>query len=145
MIELLFSLLVSGAKLAASSALGEFSKAGGKSAYEAIKSRLIERHKLKSLSLLEDAADNPAFEAAVKADLEKPAIAEDAELLALAETLRESIEALSAETRSSYAVNIDDIMAGGSLLFDAVEGIRAKTASSQGDMTFKNVRSPSGN
>lgn len=145
MIELLFSLLVSGARLAASSALGEFSKAGGKSAFEAIKARLIDRHKLKSLSLLEDAADNPAFETAVKADLDKPAITEDAELLALVETLRESIDALSPETQTNHAVNIDEIRAGGSLLFEAVEGIKAKTASSKGDMTFKNVRSPSGN
>lgn len=142
MIELLFSLLVTGAKLAASSAVVEFAKGAGKSAFEAVKARLNENHNVKSLPLLEDATENPAYEAAVKADLAKPEIAQDAELLELAEQLREAIEALPADTQTRYAVNIETIRSGGDLLFEAVEGIKAKTATSEGDMTFKDIKAP---
>lgn len=140
MLELLFSLLVSGAKLAASSAVGEFAKGAGKNAFEAVKARLEGEHNVKSLPLLEDVAENPAFEHAVKAELAKPEIAQDAELLELAERLREALEALPAETQARYAVNIETIRSGGNLLFEAVEGIKAKTATSKGDMTFKDVK-----
>lgn len=142
MVELLFSLLVSGAKLAASSAVGEFAKGAGKSAFEAIKARLTGEHDVKSLPLLEEAAENPAFGEAVKAELAKPEIAQDAELIKLAEQLQAAIEALPAETQARYAVNIETIRAGGNLLFEAVEGVKAKTATSEGDMTFRDVRAP---
>ena len=144
MVELLFSLLVSGAKLVASSAVGEFAKGAGKSAFEAIKSRLADKHRAKSLALLEDASDNKAYEAAVKADLAQPSIAEDSELLQLAEKLREAIEALPAETQARYAVDIEIIRSGRNLLFEAVEGVKAKSATSEGDMTFRNVKAPPG-
>ena len=142
MIELLFSLLVTGAKLAASSAVGEFAKGAGKSAFEAVKERLAGEHNVKSLPLLEEAAEKPAFEEAVKAELAKSEIAQDAELLELAERLREAIEALPVETQARYAVNIETIRSGGNLLFEAVEGVKAKTATSEGDMTFKDVKAP---
>ncbi len=142
--ELLYSVLGTGAGLVASGAVGEFAKGAGKTAFEALKSRLTTQHEMTSLPLLEDAAKNPAFEPAIKAELAKPEIAEDAELLALAETLREAIAALPAETQARYAVNIDEIRSGGALLFDAVEGVKAKTATSESDMTFKNVKAPPG-
>ena len=144
MVELLFSLLVSGAKLAASNAVGEFAKGAGNSAFEAIKARLAGEHGVKSLPLLEEAAENPAFEEAVKAELAKPEIAQDAGLLQLAERLRAAIEALPAETQARYAVNIETIRSGGDLLFESVEGVKATSATSEGDMTFKNVKAPPG-
>lgn len=144
MVELLFSLLATGATLAASSAVGEFAKGAGKSAFEAIKARLAEEHDVKSLPLLGEAADSPAFEDAIKAELAKPEIAEDAELLSLAEQLREAIEALPAETQARYAVNIETIRSGGNLLFEAVEGVKATSAISKNDMTFRNVKAPPG-
>jgi hypothetical protein len=142
--QLLFSVLVTGAELVASGAVSEFAKGAGKAAFEALKSRLAAQHEVKSLPLLEDAAKNPAFEGAIKAELAKPGIAADAELLQLAETLREAIAALPAETQARYAVNIDEIRSGGALLFEAVEGVKAKTATSETDMTFKNVTAPPG-
>lgn len=142
--QLLFSVLVSGAELVASGAVTEFAKGTGKAAFDALKNRLTAQHGMKSLPLLEDAKQNPAFEAAIEAELAKPEIAGDEELLRLAGTLREAIAALPAETQARYAVNIDDIRAGGALLFEAVEGVRAKTATSTGDMTFKNVKVPPG-
>lgn len=142
MVELLFSLLVTGAKLAASSAVGEFAKGAGKSVFEAIKVRLADKHEVKSLPLLEEAAKTPAFEEAVKAELAKPEIAEDAELLQLAEQLREAIDALPAEIQARYAVDIETIRSGGNLLFEAVDGVKAKSATSEGDMTFKDVKAP---
>ncbi len=141
--QLLFSVLVSGAELVASGAVTEFAKGAGKAAFEALKNRLTTQHDLKSLPLLEDAKTNPAFEAAIKDELEKkPEIANDEKVLGLAETLREAIAALPAETQARYAVNIDEIRSGGALLFEAVEGVRAKTATSQSDMTFKDVKAP---
>ncbi len=142
--ELLYSVLVSGAGLVASGAVSEFAKGAGKTAFEALKSRLTAQHDVKSLPLLEDVAGDPAFAAAIKAELAKPEITGDTELLQLAETLREAIVALPTETQARYAVNIDEIRSGGVLLFEAVEGVKAKSATSAGDMTFKHVKAPPG-
>jgi hypothetical protein len=142
--QLLFSVLASGATLAASGAVSEFAKGAGKTAFDALKNRLQADHGVKSLPLLEEAAKNPASASAIKAELDKPEIANDPEVLQLAETLREAIAALPAETKARYAVNIEEIRSGGALLFDAVEGVKAKSATSESDMTFKNVTAPSG-
>ncbi len=144
MVDLLFSLLLSGAKLAASGATTEFAKSAGKMAFEAVKARLERDHSVKSLPLLEDAETNPAFEAAIKAELAKPAIGADTELLATAQTLKSAIEALSTETLFRYAIDIKVIRSGGSLLFESVEGVRADSATSHGDMIFKSVKAPPG-
>lgn len=140
--QLLFSVLVTGAELVASGTVSEFAKGAGKAAFEALMNRLATQHEMKSLPLLAEAARNPAFEPAIKAELEKPEIAGDAELLRLAETLREAIAALPAETQARYAVDIEEIRSGGALLFEAVEGVKAKTATSRSDMTFRNVEAP---
>jgi hypothetical protein len=142
--QLLFSVLVSGAELVASGAVSEFAKGAGKAAFDGLKNRLTAQHNLKSLPLLEDAKNTPAFATAIEAELEKPEIVADEELLRLAETLREAIAALPAETQARYAVNIDEIRAGGTLLFEAVEGVKAKSATSTSDMTFKDVKAPPG-
>lgn len=144
LVEVLFSVLASGAALAASGAVSEFAKGAGRITFEALKTRLIDRHQVKTLPLLENVAEHPAYQTAVKAELAKPEIAEDVEVLKLAETLREAIEALPAETQACYAVNIETIRSGGNLLFEAVEGVKAKSASSKGDMTFRNVKAPPG-
>ncbi len=142
--ESLFSVLASGAKIVASGAVTEFAKGAGKSAFEALKTRLTAKHGVKSLPLLDDATGNASLETAIKTELEKPDIATDAEVLRLAETLREAIAALPAETLALYAVNIDKIQSDGALSFEAVEGVKAKAATSQGDMTFTNIKAPPG-
>ncbi len=144
LVDVLFSVLASGAGLAASGAVGEFAKGAGKTAFEALKARLTDQYAVKSLPLLKDAQQNPAFEAAVKAELAKPEIARDAELLELAEQLRQAIKALPEQDQARYAVNIETIRAGGRLIFDAVEGVKAKSATSEGDMEFRNVKAPPG-
>jgi hypothetical protein len=141
---LLYSLLSAGAELAASSAVGEFAKGAGKAAFDALKARLTGEHKVKSLGLLEDAGTNPAYKAAIESDLARPDIAEDPQVVELAQTLRAAIEALPAETTARYAIDIETIRAGGHLLFEASEGIRAKLATSKGDMTFKGIKAPPG-
>jgi hypothetical protein len=142
--QLLFSVLASGATLAASGAVSEFAKGAGKTAFDALKIRLQAHHGMTSLSLLEKATKMPPFEAAIKAELEQEQIAGDPEVLKLAETLREAIAALPAETQARYAVDIEVINSGGALLFDAVEGVKAKSATSAADMTFRNVTAPPG-
>jgi hypothetical protein len=142
--QILYSVLVSGAGLVASGAVSEFANGAGKTAFDALKNRLQADHGVKSLTLLEDTAKNPAFEAAIKAELEQQQITGDPEVLQLAETLRELIEALPAETQARYAVDIEVIRSGGKLLFEAVEGVKAKSATSEGDMTFTTVTAPPG-
>jgi hypothetical protein len=144
LVELLFSVLASGATLTASGAVGEFAKTAGKTAFDALKTRLTERHKVRSLPLLEDAKQNPAFKAAIEAELSKPEIAQDAKLLELAEALRQEIAALPQEVTARYAVNIETIRSGGNLLFEAVEGIKATMVSSEGDMTLRDIKAPPG-
>jgi len=144
LVSTLFSVLATGAGLAASGAVGEFAKGAGMATFEALKARLTDRHDVKSLSLLEHARQNPPFEAEVKAELAKPEIAQDRELMELAERLREAIVALPAEVQARYAVDIEVIRSGGNLLFKDVEGVKAGSASSDGDMTFENIQAPPG-
>lgn len=144
LVDVLFGLLTSGAGLVASGAVGEFAKGAGKTAFEALKARLTERHAIRSLPLLEEARNNPAFEAAVKADLDRPEITQDAEVLNLAEQLRKAIEDLPEQDKVRYAVDIETIRAGGNLIFEAVEGVKAKSATAVGDMAFRNVKAPPG-
>ncbi len=74
--QLLFSVLVSGAGLVASGAVSEFPEGAGKTAFDALKHRLAIKHNVTSLPLPEVAAQNPAFATAIKAELEKPTIAQ---------------------------------------------------------------------
>lgn len=143
--DLIFDVLASGATLAASEAVAEFANGAGKSAFDALKNRLTAKHGAKSLPLLQEAATNPAYEAAIKSELEQLEVDSDPEIIKLLETLCEAITALPAETQARYAVNIDEIRAGGALLFEGVEGIKAKSATSATDMTFKLVNAPPGN
>ena len=142
--QLLFSLLTAGANLATSSAVTEFAKGAGKTAFEALKKRLAERHNVTTLPQLEEAAKTPASDSAIRAELEAPEIANDSELLRLAETLRAGVAALPSETQARFAVDIEEIRSGQALLFEAVGGVRAKTATAEGDMTFRNVTAPPG-
>ena len=142
--QLLFSLLATGAALVASSAVSEFAKGAGKAAFEALKKRLASKHDVKSLPLLEEAAKNPAFAEAVKVELEKPEVTNDAEVLRLAGILREAISVLPPKAQARYAVDIEEIRSGATLLFDAVEGVKAKSAIAEGDMTVKTVTAPPG-
>jgi hypothetical protein len=141
---LLYTLLTTGASLLATSAAGEFAKGAGKTAFDALKARLIDAHGAKSVALVDDAAANPAYAEIIKAELSKPDIAGDADLRALARQLEAAIEALPAAEAAPYAVEIREIRAGRDLLFEDVEGVRADIATSQGDMTFRRVQAPPG-
>lgn len=143
--DYLLKLLLSGSALLASGAATEFAKGAGKSAFEAVKARLAGEHKLKSMALLEDARDNPASATAIENDLKQPAVAEDVELRALAETLRAAIDKLPAETKLAYAVDIAKISSDAALRFKNVEGVKAESAKSKGDMTFEGIKAPPGN
>lgn len=144
LVDVLFSVLATGAGLVASGATSEFGKGAGKAIFEALKARLTEHHAVKSLGLLNEAQKNPAFERAVKSELADPKILQDAELLELVEQLRAEIEALPAQQQHAYAIDIETIRAGGRLLVDSVEGIRAKTAIAEGDIHLSNVKAPPG-
>jgi hypothetical protein len=138
----LFALLSAGAALAAQSAVGEFAKSGGKAAFDALKARLTGAHNVESLDLLERARSKPGYAAEIKAELANPGIAADPEVASLAADLRAAIEALPKATLTAYAVDIETIRAGGALLFRNVEGVKAKSAESVGDMTFRGIKAP---
>ncbi|MGY3591190.1 hypothetical protein ACVIGB_009228 [Bradyrhizobium sp. USDA 4341] len=140
----LFSLLVTGAGLVASTAAGEFAKGAGKSAFDALKARLINSHGAASLALIDHAKDNQAYEAVIKKDLEREGVVNDPEVRRLADKLRAAIEALPEATKAPYAVNVRVIESGRSLLFDNVEGVTGDRFTSAEDMTFKNVKAPPG-
>ena len=140
----LYSLLVTGAGLVASKAASEFAKGAGKAAFEALKGRLIGTHGAASLALVDQATGNATYEAAIRSDLDRSDIAKDPEVRRLADELRTAIEALPEAAKGPYAVDIGVIKSGRDLLFDDVEGVRSDRATSQGNMTFKNVKAPPG-
>ncbi len=140
----LYNLLTTGASLLATGAAGEFAKGAGKAAFEALQARLVGEHQATSVARVADAAGDPACADAIRADLARPGIAEDAELRRLARTLEAAIAALPAAETAPYAVEIREIKAGKNLLFEDVEGVRADTATAEGDMTFKGVNAPPG-
>jgi len=144
MIDLLYSLLTAAAQVSTEGAAGEFAKGAGRSAFEAIKARLVGTHGVKSLVLLDDAQTEPTHAAAIKKDLSKPEIAQDGDLKALVETLRQAIENLPAETQARYAIDVETIRAGRDVLIENAEGVRADTIDAGQDATLRNVTAPPG-
>lgn len=138
----LLSLLTTGAGLAATEAVKALGKSTFTDAYEAVKSRLIGDLGAKSVALVEDVAENPAYAAAIKTDLAKPEVINDGELRRLAQVLEAAMEALPDTAKTAYAVQIREIHAGRHLLFENVEGVQADIVTSKGDMTFKNTTTP---
>jgi hypothetical protein len=144
MVDLLYSLLVTGAGLAATGAVSEFAKGAGKAAFEALKTRLSGTHGAASVALVAQAKGNKAYEEAIKSDLARPEISEDVEVRRLADELRRAIDALPSVVKAPYAVDIGVIESGKSLLFDNVEGVHSDKVTSKEEMTFKNVKAPPG-
>ena len=139
----LFSILLAGAELAAKGALGEIAKGAGKTAFEGLKARLTNKHGLMSLGLLEEAKTNEAYKAAIQSDLNKPDVAEDPDVLTLAQQLQAALAEMPTATANAYAIDIEEIRAGGNLLFEAIEGgIKSDSAKSAGDMEFRGVTAP---
>lgn len=142
MVEPLLSLLLAGAKLVASSAVGEFSKGAGKTAFETIKMRLAEKHAAKSIVLLDDATNNPAYTDAIRSDLESASIDDDAELKQLAETLMQAIASLPKSVREQYAIADSIFESKSSIFIEDVEGISRSKMVSEGPMKVRGVSSP---
>jgi hypothetical protein len=138
---ILWNVLTAGAALAASGAVGEFAKSGGKAAFEALKDRLTGKG-ADSVALLAKAADNPAYAEAIRADLAKPGITGDPDILAAAETLRAALAELPSETLAAYAIDVGTLRAGGNILIETAEGLRANVVDATGDVTLRNISAP---
>ncbi len=136
----LYALLATGAGLAATEAAKTLGKTAVGDAYAALKTRLAGAG-AKSVALIEPDPD-PDTADLIRKQLAAPAIAADAEVRALAQTLEAAIEALPEAAKSPYAVRIREIRAGRNLLFENVAGVEADLATSEGDMTFRDVTSP---
>lgn len=142
--QLIYSVLATGAGLASAGAVSEFGKSAGKSAFNSLKDRLEKVHGLKSLPLIEDAEAKPEFKSAILSELQKPDIASDIEVLKLIEELREAILSLPEYDQRTYAVDVKIIRSGGSIVFDAVEGVKSQLVSAKDEISFKNITSPPG-
>jgi hypothetical protein len=138
---ILWSVLTAGATLAASGAAGEFGKSGGKAAFEALKERLTGKG-AKTMALLDAAKTSPTDAEAIRADLAKPDIAGDPDILEAAEALRKAIEAVPPGTLVAYAIDVETLKAGGNILIETAEGLRAKHVEAKGDLTLRNLSSP---
>jgi hypothetical protein len=108
----LFCLLSIGAGLAPSGALGE---GPAKTAFEALRTHLIDKHKVKSLGLLDRARDDPATAEAIKSEFAGvidtvPSVAHKL-LASLVETLRTEIDALPGVATTPYAKELRTIRA----------------------------------
>jgi len=136
----LYPILIEAAALVGKSAVGEFAKGAGKTAFEALKARLTEKHDVKSVALLEQAAERPEYAEIIKADLDKPALATDPDLRALGDQVLDAIAALPASEQP--AIDVGAIRALGNQVFEDVDGIRADVIEAGGDQTFKGIRSP---
>lgn len=137
--SLLVPVLVAGATIFGEKAVGKLGDGLGSSVFAAIKDRLTGAHGIKAAAHL-DAGPSDADKAAITAELEQADLAGDAEL---AKLVAELIRALPS-TAVPRAVEIDEIRAGGDLSFADVEGIRARTATSEGNMSFTGIKAPPG-
>ena len=123
----------------ASSAAGAFAKSAGSAAFDALKKRLTENHKINSISLLDEAADEPSYQAAIKRGLDRADLAADSELKQLAETILSAIDAIPEDARPIAAIDANMIRAKGNQLFRNVQGIRAGTIEADGDQIFEDI------
>jgi len=137
-ISLLMPVLLAGATIFGEKAVGKLGDGAGNALFTAIKDRLSGKHNVASVTLLEKAEDNEAYKAAIAADLERADLNGDPEL---ADLVAQLIRALPPQA-VPVAVEIDEIRAGGALSFANVEGIRAKSAISEGDMSFDGIKAP---
>lgn len=136
----LYPILVEGAALVAKSSAGEFAKGAGKVAFEALKSRLTDKHNVKSISLLEQAQDKPEYGAVIQADLNSPALASDPELQVLGNQVLDEIAALPPTAQP--AIDVGAIRALGNQSFKNIEGIKADVIEAAGDQTFEGIKAP---
>jgi hypothetical protein len=143
---ILYGLLKTAAALAATAAAGELGKAAVKDAYEALKSRLADRHGATSVALVEQAGDKPAYAEAIRADLAKPGIAADPEIARLTAALRDAIAAIPPAEEARYAVDIrQGIEAARNITFRDIEGLRADSITArEGDLSMENIKAPPG-
>src|SRR5262245_36418722 len=138
--EVLYSLLVTAAGTAAADARsGDDAE---KAAFSALKSHLINNHRAASVSLIELARTNVAYEAAIKSDLARPDIADDPEIKRLARKLYLVIAALPPTVTAPYAIDIAVIEAGHNLLFENVGRVRVDKVTSAADMTYLDIEAP---
>ncbi len=136
----LYPILIEGAALVANSAVGEFAKGAGKTAFEALKKRLIEKHNIQSVALLEQAQDKPEYTTVILADLDAPGLASDPELQVLGNQLLDAIAALP--TNVQPAIDVGAIRALGNQSFKNIDGIRADVIEAGRDQTFEGIKSP---
>lgn len=141
----LYTLLATAAPLVARGVLASFGKEAGAAAFNALKDRLVGTHNAQSLALLETAKDNDAYKAAIVGDLDKPEIADDREVLDLAQQLRTALEALPPEVQRQYAVDIGTLKVAGNMLLERIgeAGFKAGTVETEGDFTLRDAGGPS--
>jgi hypothetical protein len=143
--DTLYALLATGAGLAATEAAKTLGKTAVGDAYTALKARLSSALGAKSVELIDGVPDNPALEPAIKADLARPEIAADPQVLELAEALRAAIAAIPPAEESRYAMDIrNGIRAARDITLRNVQGVRAGHIDAGQDFTAENIAAPPG-
>lgn len=133
----LLTLVSAGSALAAKGVLEEIGKGSGKAIFEKIKSRLEKSHEI---LVSEDVHGDQPATMELGRQLSAPTVVADESLIQLFREFQELVTQLPKPQSDLYAIDIETIRAGGSVLFEAIEGgIVGKELNAQGDVTFRDV------
>lgn len=137
----LYPILSTAGSILATSATSEFAKSGGKAAFEAIKDRLVKKHRIEALAKIEDGSISADQINELKKDLDNSDIANDGEIYNLAERLLEAISRMDDASLSAatVAIDVEEIRAKGSQTFRNVAGIKADKIISNKDQVFEGI------
>ena len=133
----LYPILAAAAEMAGGSALKEFAKGAGKSAYDALCARLKSQHGAAAIDLLPQAQGNEAYAAVIRADLDKDSVAQDPEVKALAEALLAAMQEMP--QFPAAALDVGEIKAAGNQTFRNIEVMRADRIEAGGDQVFDGI------
>jgi hypothetical protein len=135
----LWGALVAGAAGALQTTVADAVKDG----YAALKNMLTERHKSVDLTTIERDPAAPDAQTALEQQLRVAGVAEDADLVALANVLLERIAQYDRDLATAVGVDLEGIKAGKIRIADVVSagtGVRVRRAVAAGDFEITGVR-----
>lgn len=137
--ELVVKLLISGATLAAKSAVGEFGKGAGKDLVSKIIKYLDEKYKIKPEKLQKDQFSE-SDKTALISEIEKSGLLNDPDAIQMIENLRKELEQHSKS--ASYAIVDSTFEADKDILAKHVEGLKNVQMTSKGTIDLSGAKSP---
>ena len=104
--KVFYPVIISIAKIAASSVAGEFARSAGKATVDTVKKRLNEKHRGHDANLQNKGADPSDYEILIKKQLDAAYLASDPELKQLADTIVSAIDAIPTDARPNVAIDV---------------------------------------